>query len=95
MAVAIFAVVTIAATDEKDGDFDMVTARHIEVTNDAGDFVVSLGAIDYGSGGLRSVAVIVAHAIRVQRHTLLHLWQEVYDQTSNQYFIHNSRTGPT
>jgi hypothetical protein len=36
VAVAIFAVVTIAATDEKNGHFDMVTASSIWVMNDAG-----------------------------------------------------------
>jgi hypothetical protein len=43
MAVVICAVVTMAATGSKDGDFDMVTARSIYVTNDAGNFLVALG----------------------------------------------------
>ena len=50
MAVAICAVVTMAATGEKDGDFDTVTARYIWVKNDAGSFVVTLGADDGGNG---------------------------------------------
>jgi hypothetical protein len=48
--VAMAAVVTMAATGEKDGVFDTVKARHILVTNDAGDIVVSLGANDGGDG---------------------------------------------
>jgi hypothetical protein len=48
--VAMCAVVTMAATGEKDGVFDTVKARHILVTNDAGDIVVSLGANDGGDG---------------------------------------------
>ena len=50
MAVVVCAVVTMAATGEKDGYFDMVVARHINVVNDAGDFVVTLGANDGGNG---------------------------------------------
>ena len=48
--VAMCAVVTMAATELKDGTFDTVTARHIWVTNDAGEFVVALGANDAGDG---------------------------------------------
>jgi hypothetical protein len=48
--VAMCAAVTMAATGEKDGVFDTVKARHILVTNDAGDIVVSLGANDGGDG---------------------------------------------
>ena len=48
--VAMAAVVTIAATGEKDGDFDTVRARHIFVRNDAGSGVVILGA-DYRGNG--------------------------------------------
>jgi hypothetical protein len=48
--VAICAVVTMAATGEKNGVFNMVTARHIWVTNDTGDTVVSLSADDGGNG---------------------------------------------
>ena len=51
MAVAMCAVVTVAATGMKRGDFDVVVARSIYVTNDAGDFVVYLDAND-GGGGL-------------------------------------------
>ena len=46
MAVVVCAVVTMAATGDKIGDFDAVVARSIHVTNDAGDFVVGLGAND-------------------------------------------------
>ena len=48
--VAMAAVVTMAATGEKISDFDIVTARHIIVKNDAGDIVVALGATDGGNG---------------------------------------------
>ncbi len=53
--VAVAAVVTMAATGEKDGEFDTVTAnavvaRTIYVTNDAGDIVVILGATNGGNG---------------------------------------------
>ena len=48
--VAMCAVVTMAATGDKDGDFDTVFARSIYVTNDAGDIVVSLGANDVDNG---------------------------------------------
>ena len=48
--VAMCAVVTMAATGDKDGYFDTVKARHILVTNDAGDIVVGLGANDGGDG---------------------------------------------
>ena len=55
LTVAICAVVTMAATGLKDGHFDVVTAdrvvaRNIYVENDAGEFVVSLGANDTGNG---------------------------------------------
>jgi hypothetical protein len=48
--VAMCAVVTMAATGDKDGDFGIVTARTIFVMNDAGEIVVSLGASDNGNG---------------------------------------------
>ena len=48
--VAMAAVVTMAATGDKDGRFDTVVARTIYVKNDAGDFVVVLGADDDGNG---------------------------------------------
>ena len=49
--VAMCAVVTMAATGDKDGDFDTVTARRVYVKNAAGDLVVRLGAInDSGNG---------------------------------------------
>ena len=48
--VAMCAVVTMAATGDKDGRFDTVTARHIYATNDAGDTVVSLSADIDGNG---------------------------------------------
>jgi hypothetical protein len=48
--VAMCAVVTMAATGLKDGDFDTVTARTIFVTNDAGMPVVGLSTNDGGDG---------------------------------------------
>jgi hypothetical protein len=48
--VAMCAVVTMAATGEKRGDFETVTARHVWVTNDAGLTVVGLGVNDSGDG---------------------------------------------
>ena len=51
MAVAICAVVTMVATGEKDGDLDVVWAKTIFVTNEAGKVVVGLGA-DGGGNGL-------------------------------------------
>jgi hypothetical protein len=48
--VAMAAVVTMAATGQKRGDFDIVKARHIFVTNDAGLIVVALGVNDGGDG---------------------------------------------
>ena len=50
MAVAMCAVVTMAATGDKDGVFESVTARTITVTNDADHGVVYLGANDAGLG---------------------------------------------
>ena len=50
MAVAMCAVVTMAATGEKNGEFDTVRARHIFVRNDAGSGVVILGADYMGNG---------------------------------------------
>ena len=50
MAVAMCAMVTVAATGEKHGRFDMVSARGIYVTNDAGKVVVGLDANDDGDG---------------------------------------------
>ncbi len=50
MVVAMCAVATIAATGDKDGYFDLVKARRIWVTNDAGEIVVTLGANDGGDG---------------------------------------------
>ena len=44
------AVVTMAATGEKDGEFDTVVARTILVKNDAGKVAVALGAKDGGDG---------------------------------------------
>jgi antitoxin component YwqK of YwqJK toxin-antitoxin module len=54
MAVAMAAVVTMAATGEKRGDFDTVVAQYIGVKNDAGDIVVVLGADDDGHGLVRT-----------------------------------------
>jgi len=55
LTVAICAVVTMAATGDKDGHFatvwaDTVVARHIYVKNDAGKLIVTLGANDGGHG---------------------------------------------
>jgi hypothetical protein len=54
--VAMAAVVTMAATGDKDGRFDTVVVRHIWVKNDAGEFVVSLGADDGGDGLVRTMS---------------------------------------
>ena len=43
--VAMAAVVTMAATGDKDGVFDTVVARHIRVTNDAGARPPILGPV--------------------------------------------------
>ena len=40
----------VVTTGEKDGEFDTVVARTILVKNDAGNFVVDLGANDNGDG---------------------------------------------
>ena len=48
--VAMCAVVTLAATGEKRGDFDVVTARYINVKNETGDYVVRLRANPMGDG---------------------------------------------
>ena len=50
MAVVVCAVVTMAATGEKYSDYDIVKARRVWATNDAGDIVVALGATDGGNG---------------------------------------------
>ena len=50
LAVAICAMVTMAATGEKVGRFDMVVAQNIVVTNDAGEAVIRLGETDAGTG---------------------------------------------
>ena len=50
MVVAMCAVVTMAATGENYGVFDVVKARRIWVTNDAGKIVVTLDANDGGDG---------------------------------------------
>jgi len=42
--------VTIAAMSQKNAEFDSVTARHLWVNNDAGDFLVTLGANGGGDG---------------------------------------------
>ena len=60
LTVAICAVVTMAATGEKDGDFDTVwadtvTAQHIFVKNDAGEIVVALGSVS-GKGAVTTFA---------------------------------------
>ena len=63
MAVAMCAVATMAATGMKDGDFDFVTARHIYVTNDAGDIVVGLGANDSGDGLVQMLSAKGQHLV--------------------------------
>ncbi len=50
MAVAMCAVVTMAATGLKDGNFDTVTARKILVKNVLGEVVVTLGSNDLADG---------------------------------------------
>ena len=48
IAVAMCAGVTVAATGNKDGRFDTVTARQIFVTNDTDSTVVSMFSTTYG-----------------------------------------------
>ncbi len=50
MAVVVCAVMTMAATGEKRGDFDILTARYINLKNDTGDYVVRLRANPDGDG---------------------------------------------
>ena len=50
LAAALCGVVSMAATGEKRGDFDIVTARYINVKNEAGDYVVRLRANPEGDG---------------------------------------------
>jgi hypothetical protein len=50
MAVVVCAVVTMAATGDKNGTFDIVTARAIFVTNKTGDLAVTVAATTDGSG---------------------------------------------
>ncbi len=50
MAVTICALVTMAATGKKDGNFDTVVARRVYVENDAGKIVVGLSSDDDGNG---------------------------------------------
>ena len=50
MAVAMCAVVTMAATGDKVGEFDAVVAKAILVQNDSGQIVVGLSANDGGDG---------------------------------------------
>jgi len=50
MVVAMAAVVTMAATGDKDAEFDTVRARNIFLINDAGSGVVILGADYMGNG---------------------------------------------
>ena len=56
MAVAMCAVVTVAAKYrvEKEGLFEVVATRHINVMNDAGKVVVALSANDDGYGMIRT-----------------------------------------
>ena len=55
MAVVMCAVVTVAATGLKDGEFDMVTVRHISVMNAVGEIVVVLGSTPVDGNGLITV----------------------------------------
>ena len=50
MAVVMCAVVTMAATGDKVGDFDTVVARRVFVKNEAGGWVVTLSANHDGDG---------------------------------------------
>ena len=50
VVVAVCAVVTMAATAEKNGNFDVVTARTIYVKNDGDKIVIALGVDDGGNG---------------------------------------------
>ena len=54
--VAMCAVVTVAAKDDKISTFDKVKARYIAVTNEAGEIVVTLGANDAGGGLVRTMS---------------------------------------
>ena len=56
MAVAMCAVVTVAATSEKDGVFDEVVARSIYVANDEGRYVVALESSIDGSGFVETMS---------------------------------------
>jgi hypothetical protein len=61
--VAMAAVVTMAATGQKRGDFDIVKARHIFVTNDAGLVVVALGASVDGDGLVQTLSAKGKHLV--------------------------------
>jgi hypothetical protein len=52
MAVTICAVVTMAATGEKNGEFDMVVARTIAVTNNAGDKILVVWGLNNDGDGM-------------------------------------------
>ena len=56
MAVVVCAVVTMAATGDKNGDFNTVTARKIVAKNHAGDIVAALGADPDGAGYLMTIS---------------------------------------
>ena len=59
------AVVTMAATSDKDGDFDMVTARSIWVTNDAGKLVFGLSAGEGGDGVVMTLSAKSTELVRL------------------------------
>ena len=63
--VAMCAVVTMAATSDKDGDFDMVTARSIWVTNDAGKLVFGLSAGEGGDGVVMTLSAKGTELVRL------------------------------
>jgi len=76
MAVAICAVVTVAATGDKDGHFDTVyadriyaknsiEARRVYATNDADEYVVILSANDGGDGLVRTFSAKDKNLVRL------------------------------
>jgi len=65
MAVAICAVITVAATGDKDGYFDTVIAKTVWVTNDAGGLVVTLAANDDGDGFVQTMSAERKELVRL------------------------------
>jgi hypothetical protein len=56
MAVAMCAVVTMAAKDDKISTFDTVAARKVFLLNDADEIIVILGATDGGNGLVQTMS---------------------------------------